>query len=292
MRLEIAVSLFLSRYDNPNTRDAYKTCLTGLLPTLGQMSVRDVRPAHLVAYVATLDERNFAPATRNKHVKSIKTFFNWLVAIDELPKSPAVAVKTRVPPKRITRDKAMSDSELAAILRITYHKPRDYALILFLADTGARAGGAAGLRICDLDLANRRAVVTEKGYKTRPVVYGEEAAAAIRRWLLERKLHSDYIFSRKATPLSSDQVSQIVRRACLAAGVRSLGSHSLRHRKGHQFADAKIAPSIAATALGHSKPTITLEYYYPQDFESAEKALRELATTLEETKIVKFQKGG
>lgn len=292
MKLANAVSLFLSRYDNPNTRDAYKTCLTGLLPALGHLNVRDVRPSHLVAYVALLNERGFAPATRNKHVKSIKTFFNWLVAIDELDKSPAVAVKTRVPPKKITRDKAMTDSELAAILRITWHKPRDYALILFLADTGARAGGAAGLRVKDLDLTNRRATVTEKGHKTRPVVYGEEAAAALRAWLLRRKLHSEYVFSRKHTPLSSDQVSQIVRRACLAAGIRSLGSHSLRHRKGHQFADAKVAPSIAATALGHSKPTITLEYYYPEDFESAEKALRELATTLEEHKIVKFQKGG
>jgi integrase len=120
---------------------------------------------------------------------------------------------------------------------------------------------------------------------------GEDCVNAIKQWLFKRTLQSEYVFSRKRTPLQSAQVGQIVRRACLAAGVRSLGSHSLRHRKGHQLADSKIAPSIAATALGHSNVHVTLEHYYPADFESAEEALRELVTDTSKKTIIKFKTG-
>lgn len=290
MRLKTAVDLFLSRHLSKSTIKAYRSILLPLSAKLGDKPVREIRPADLIGYVGSLNP-DYSPATRNKIVKGIKALFNWLIEIDELEKTPAGAVKVRKPPREIPREKAMSDIELETILRWTYPKPRDYALILFLADTGCRAGGAAGLKVKDIDLTRRRAIVTEKGQKTRPVVFGEDCANAIRRWLLVRKFHGEYVFSRIRTPLQSAQVGQIVRRACLAAGVRSLGSHSLRHRKGHQFADNKIAPSIAATALGHSNVHVTLEHYYPTDFESAEEALRQLATDTSKKSIIKFKTG-
>ena len=78
--------------------------------------------------------------------------------------------------------------------------------------------------------------------------------------------------------MKPENVSLIIRRAAQLAGVRVLSSHSLRHRKGHQLADSRIAPSIAATVLGHSDVVITLQHYYPADWESAEQAMRELMT--------------
>lgn len=294
MKLAIAVNLFLSRYDNRTTRRTYQDVLTPFVEALGsETPVQSIRPAMLIDYAATLrDKRGYALATRNKHVKSIKCFFNWLIAIEELEKSPAHAIKTRKAHLARPREKAMTDGELEAILKITWHKPRDYALIMFLADTGCRAGGAAGLKVNDIDFTARRAIVTEKGQKTRPVSFGEECAAALRKWLLRRRYHGEYVFSRRRHPLSSAQVGQVVRRACIAANIRSLGSHSLRHRKGHQFADARIAPSIAAAALGHSSVTITLEHYYPADYESAEKALQDLATVTAPQRIIEFKKEG
>jgi integrase len=68
------------------------------------------------------------------------------------------------------------------------------------------------------------------------------------------------------------------KRAAKDAGVRVLSSHSLRHRKGHQFSDAGISVTTAATALGHSDPMITLTYYYPHDWATAKEALQNLAT--------------
>lgn len=279
MMLRAAANLFLGQYDNPGTRRAYRDILRPLVAYLGpDRPIDRLQPVDVVEYQQSLRQKGYADATVRKHTKGIKTFFNFLVRHELIDVSPARTIQARKLPTYISRDKAMTDDELERILDFVKWKPRDHALIRFLADTGCRAGGASKLRVQDLDLPNYRAVVIEKGSKTRPVAYGEACAQAIRIWLLQRPAEAgDFVFSSTDTPIKPDNISLIVRRACLEVGVRSLGSHSLRHRKGHQLADAKVAPSIAATALGHSDPTITLQHYYPADWESAEKELRKLA---------------
>lgn len=279
MKLEKAVQLFLLQYPNKATHRAYRCVLQQLVEALdGQTSVKSLTPADLLAYSVELMQRNYADATKMKHIKSLKTFFNWLVEMEVIDRSPAKKLPCQRPPRRISREKAMTDAELEKLLDYVKWKPRDHALILFLADTGCRAAGAAGLQVKDLDLTAAQATVREKFNKERIVFFGAECARALRVWLL-KKGRGDYVFSRTERPLSADNLSHLVRRNCVRAGIRSLGSHSLRHRKGHQFADARIAPSIAATALGHENVTITLEFYYPTDYDSAARALQELAIT-------------
>lgn len=283
MQLEAAIDLFLNGHI-ATTQQAYRYPLRSLQNHLGPARPIDaVSPALLVEYVQNvIDKKDCSPATRQKHIKAIKVFFNWAVRLELIGKSPAKVIKGKRLIRAVNRNKAMSDDELNKLLEAVRFKPQVYAVIMFLADTGARRGGAVGLRMQDLDLEKMVAVITEKGEKTRNVAFGEKCADAIVQWLAYRQKHYQitdvYVFSRHGELMNANALSQMIRRACKAAGVRSLGSHSLRHRKGHQMADAKVAPSVAATALGHTDPMITLTYYYPADWESAEKALRALAT--------------
>lgn len=279
MNLGKAVNLFLGDY-KPSTRESYKHALLMLVDYLGEdHPVERIRPASLLEFHHDrLVPRGYADATLRKHIKTVKTFFNWLVRMDEIDKTPAHIIKAKRLPMYVSRDKAMTDDELAVLLDYLRFKPRDYALVLFLADTGCRIGGAANCKVEDLDLTRRTGRVTEKGEITRPVRYGVLCAVAIERWLAVRKNKGEYVFSRGYKPMKADNISLMLRRACKVVGIRTLSGHSLRHRKGHQLADARVAPSIAATALGHSDPTITLMHYYPADWASAERALDELVT--------------
>lgn len=295
MKLEKAVQLFLLQYPNKATHRAYRCVLQQLVEVLdGQTSVKSLTPADLLAFSVELNKRSYADATKMKYIKAIKTFFKWLVEMEVIARSPAKKLSCPRPPRRISREKAMTDEELEKLLDYVKWKPRDYALILFLADTGCRAAGAAGLQMKDLDLTANCATVREKFNKERRVFFGAECARALQVWLM-KKGKGDYVFSRTERPLSADNLSHLVRRCCVRAGIRPLGSHSLRHRKGHQFADARIAPSIAATALGHESVVITLEFYYPTDYDSAARALQELAMTAPApTNVIKLKqrKGG
>lgn len=271
MELKEAVTLFLEDQID-TTRKSYIYPLRYLVSWMGESrDIETIRPSMLLEYLhKSLQKRNFAPATERKHIKTIKTLFNWLVRIDELEKSPARALKVKRLPLYISRDKAITDNEYALLLDYMRWKHRDYALILFLADTGCRIGGAAGLKVEDLDLVNRVARVTEKGDKMRVVRYGPLCAVALSRWILLRpRSAGPYVFSRNAGPIKADNISQMIRRACVKVGIRVLSGHAFRHRKGHLLADQKTPITMAATILGHSDPMVTAHNYYPADLESS-----------------------
>lgn len=282
MQLRKAIALFLGEY-KASTRKAYQGALLPMQDWIGPArELSDLKAEHVLEFFQyVIDRKGYSPATRQKHVKTVKTFFNWCVRYDFIQKSPAVAVRGRRLPRTLSRDKAMTDDELHALLEFCKYKPRNRALLLFLADTGCRRAGAAGVRINDLDFKQMRARVTEKGEHQRLVSFGEKTAEAIRHWLAVRsektRIKGFYVFSIDGRWMNPELVSQIIRRDCLRIGLRSLGAHSLRHRKGHQFADARIAPSLAATALGHADVTTTIANYYPGDYETAEMHLRALS---------------
>lgn len=290
MQLKQASELFLDDYPNLGTRHAYSQCMSALLKVVRpDTELVHILPLHLVKFGQFVEKQKWTPATKRKVIKGVKTFFNWLVRYELIDKSPAKAVKAKRLATYISRDKAMSDDELEDVLSYVRFKPRDFALILFLADTGCRVAGAAGLKVEDISFDTYEATITEKGNKTRQVVFGEDAANALRVWLLSRKPSAgEYVFTRDGHQMKPDNVSLVVRRACKKAGIRSMGGHTLRHRKGHQFADEKVAPSIAATALGHSDPVITLQNYYPADWESAKKELQRLTVKATRGKILKI----
>lgn len=288
--LDQAINLFLGEH-KPTSAASYGYELRQMSDFVGgARPVEGITPALMIEYHQWLRSKNYAPATLTKKIKSAKIFFSWCARLELVPRSPATALKQPRPPRAITRDKAMREDELSKILAAVEFKPRDTALILFLADTGVRRGAAAGMRIGDLDMRNRRAVVTGKGDKTRTVSFGWECDTALKKWLAKRNnSQGDYVWHRYGAPMQAANVSRIVRRACEAAGVRSLGAHSLRHRKGHQFADARIAPSVAATALGHSDVVITLTHYYPSDEATAESEMQRLSYRPAGEKTIRFK---
>lgn len=273
------ISLFLSEY-KPTTRKAYYTPLNRLARFIGPDRPLDqVTSEHVLEFLAHVRNLDLAARTYNKYVQTVKTFFNWTLAHHFLTTNPAQAIHRRKLPSKSRRDKAMPDDLYERLLDFVRWYPRNLALVLFLGDTGCRVGGAAGLQWDQVDFEQHSAIVTEKGDKSRPVFYGGECAQALRKWHLSqnRRPGDNYVFSRTGQAIKSGHLGQHFRRLCIQAGIGSWGPHSLRHRKGHQLADHKIAPSIAAQALGHESVQITLEYYYPQDYERVQTALQQLA---------------
>lgn len=300
MELRKAIELFLGEY-KASTRHSYHYPMQSMSDWLGPARpITDIKPEMLIEYFQWVRQKDYAPATVRKHLKTIKTFWNWCVRVfDEIERSPARSLRSVKVPTAVDRSKAMQNDELAAVLDAVRYKPRDYALILFLADTGCRRGGAVGLRLEDINWENNRAKVTEKGERERLVEFGDKCAAALIKWLAVRsksyaisgeKLRDGtvcvYVFSRHGEAMKAENVSLIIRRACKAAGIRVLSSHSLRHRKGHELADARVNPTIAATALGHASVHTYLEHYAPHDQETALRTLREFAFDPEESPIV------
>jgi integrase len=285
MNLNEAVQLYLDTFTKRSTADTYQKALITLMEVVGPARrIEEIGPADLVRFHTHISHQDYAPATARQRITSVKTFFSWLHKMELIEKNPARVIKARRLQRPRTRDKAMTDDELRLILEYTrFRSRRDHALVLFLADTGCRIGGAATLREHEIDWDKREAEVTEKGDKTRRVRFGVHTANVLRRYLIWRKATGGtYVFSEDGTPIKSETLSQRIRRAChglrkQGVEIRILSAHSIRHRKGHQLADARVAPPIAASALGHESVMTTLEHYYPDDWESAAQVLDELS---------------
>lgn len=302
MRLDKAVSLFLGEH-KPTTRKAYACALIPLREFIGpQRLIGDIKPVDLIAFLQTEVRREKRPryrqqptpgemlsaASQRKLIRTVKIFFNWCTRVELIRQEANPARNLTVDREHFdpNDDKAMTDAEMAALVAYVREKtiPRDFALVLFLSDSGCRAGGAAGLRLRDIFWEDLLCRVIEKGEKPRFAAFGAAAAQAMAGWLLYRSEHyplkapslpDAYVFSRDGRFLSPALLSQAVRRACLAIGIRSLGAHSIRHRKGRQLVNNGVPLTVAATALGNT-PEVMARYYATRDWASAEKALRGL----------------
>ena len=284
MTLQEALDLFLQVNRSPATTETYRQFLAGFVAAIGPLRpVELVRPEDIDAYVQAMRARKdkfvahptrpvvrrpLSPATVYKNVKMIKTFFNWCERRGLATPSPARFIVNRRPTSPLGQGKAATDDEVETLLLASRFDPRDRAMILLLARSGCRAGELASLTIQDLDLRANAAFVNGKGDKRRRIYFDAETSEAIGRWL-ERRPEADHdcVFLGKydRQPLTSSAVSQVIRRLCRKAEIRSLGAHSLRHRVGLSFARARVAPRVAQHYLGHTNLLITLGYYQDVD---------------------------
>lgn len=283
MKLVEALDIFLGEYDNPATRRTYEIVLSRFLEWVGNRQPSQVEGIDLVRYLQSL-KPSMAEATLEKHKKTLKTFFLWMSRLKLVDKEIVTSIRQHRVINKVRKEKAMTDDELLTLLDYLKWFPRNYAIVQFLAKTGCRAGGVSKLQIKHLDLENQLAEVTEKGDKTREVMYDEEAALAINKWLIQRPAtDNQYVFvTDKGGQMSSASISQMIRRACHKVGIRSLGPHSLRHRIGFKFAEEKLAPTITQSYLGHSNVETTLKHYYPDGWKHAADTIRVLISTSNE----------
>lgn len=296
MKLSEAVAVFLSQY-KPVTRRSYMYNLRDMVNFIGDKPLESINFVHIAEYSDELDSRNYKSVyTWNKYIKTMKVFFNFCVSRKWIAESPAGVMRMRRIKQSVPKDKAISDDDVSQLLVYTQFQPKAHALVLFLADTGCRATGVSNLEVADIDFEKLEAVVTEKG-KTRTVGFGPVCAQALKDWIAKRPPYGkDFVFpgdkERRGKAMLPSSASQIVRRCCREVGIKPRGTHAFRHRKGHQMADSKVAPSVAKTVLGHSNVSITMTHYYPDDWDRARRVLNDLAVSSNEDTgtVIQFPK--
>ena len=140
---------------------------------------------------------------------------------------------------------------------------RNQAIILFLLDTGCRAGGICGPRIREIDLNERRALVTEKGNKTRAMTFTTLTAKALREWILVRKPAQTLFYDiMTLEPLTHSGLLQLLRRIAHRAGVQDrFNPHSFRHLFAEEYILAGGDLATLSRLLGQRNVSTTVAHY-------------------------------
>ena len=79
----------------------------------GSRSIHEITKRDVIDVVTAIEQRG-APVAANKALKSIKTFLRWCVGRAVLDRSPAEGIP--LPAKEVTRDRILSDDELARVI--------------------------------------------------------------------------------------------------------------------------------------------------------------------------------
>jgi integrase/recombinase XerD len=161
---------------------------------------------------------------------------------------------------------------------------RDYVLLLFLYNTGARADETAQLLIGDLDLAIRAqdyssVSIRGKGNKVRCCPLWPQTVKRL-KGLIDNRAPTDRVFLNcRHQPITRSGIYQMVERYAMqvarhipALAAKRVSPHTIRHTTGTHLLRAGVDVNTIRAWLGHVSLTTT-NIYAEVDMEMKAKAL-------------------
>ena len=231
----------------------------------------DVDARALRGYLAWLHGRGLARTSIARKLAAVRSCFRFLTRRGLLPANPARHVRTprlgRRLPSFLPKDE--SKDLLDAAFENTDAGRRDRALLELLYACGLRVAECCGLDLEDVDRRHGTVRVLGKGNRERMVPVGDEALAALDRYLEGRvaspggrKGSAGPLFRNpRGQRLTTRSVHRIVGRRARAAGIaRRVTPHTLRHTFATHLLGEGADLRLIQELLGHRRLSTTQRY--------------------------------
>jgi site-specific recombinase XerD len=227
---------------------------------------RDVSMHDIDAFVDQQRTQGLKPATANRRVAALKTFFDFLAEeTDDLSWPNPVRFKRHASkrPRSLPRD--LRDEDLERVWAVIA-SARDRAWFALMVRAGLRVGEVVDLKIADLLSQPQgdqpaRLRVCGKGRKERIVWLSAEAYAVLQAWLAERPATQEtaIFLNDRGQPLTTNGIQWLLHRYGQQVGVE-LSPHQLRHTFARQVTEAGMPVTSLGKLLGHSQIATTQIY--------------------------------
>lgn len=255
-----------------NTQLSYRDALSLLLPfaarelnrAVDRLTVLDLSIDLVRQFLADLEtSRHCAIPTRNQRLAAIHAFARF-VGEHSLEHIAWCGQIRLLPFKRTTRaaiaylDQSEMDALLAAPDRRTAQGSRDYVLLLFLYNSGARADEAAKLQIRDLNVAASSVRILGKGGKERHCPLWPRTLRALGDVIGERAGVEPVFLNRRGDAITRFGIHTLVERCARRAQVgapsmvdKRVSPHTLRHTTACHLLRAGVDLNTIRGWLGH-----------------------------------------
>lgn len=230
-------------------------------------------------------DRGCSVATRNQRLAAIHALAKFIGMCSPEHISWCSEIRA-IPFKKISTpalpylEKTEMDALLSAPGCRTTQGIRDYALLLFLYNTGARADEAAHVNIVDLDLGRSASVkILGKGGKTRFCPLWPLTAATLNPLVDGRAPAEPVFLNRRKQRITRFGIYALVKRYVLKASRRvpslrtkRISPHSIRHTTAMHLLRAGVDINTIRAWLGHVS-LVSTNIYAEADLEMKAKAL-------------------
>lgn len=268
----------------PATQRWYASRLTPFADRFGCATVESVTTAHMRQYIIALRERSqryenatqrpvidggLSVETLHGHIRALRRFWKWAIVEYGIKVNPMTGIRLPKLPNREPKSIALED--LKRLLAATDDSDiglRNRAMLLFMIDTGCRAGGLLSLKMADLNIDEGFARVIEKGNIQRAVFFCRLTKDVLARWFLVRP-KVEHVFCNlgpglryHGAALTLAGLHYMLKKLKKASGVKGrINPHSFRHAFARIVLDNGSDLASLAELMGHRDPRITIRYY-------------------------------
>ena len=222
-----------------------------VIPYWGAKSIHEIKKRDVSDLISLIAQRNAHASHRL--LKTLKTFFRWCVGRAVIDFSPVEGISS--PYREVSRDRVLTDQELAAVILSARRMPPPYGRIVeFLALTGQRREEVAQLKWDELDEKTRTWTIPGSRTKNKKahIVHLAEPAWKV----IEACSGQPYVFGT-ATGKRFQQFGRGKRAIDKLCGVAGWRLHDLRRTIVSGMARLGIPPHVADKILNHQAGTIS-----------------------------------
>jgi len=276
-----------------NTQQGYRDGLCQLIPfiakhvgkSIDRLNVVDLSADRIRSFLADIEAtRKCSIATRNQRLAAIRAFAGFVGEHSPIHIEWSGQIRS-IPFKKTNQalvpylEKAEIDALLAAPDRRTELGRRDYALLLFLYNTGARASEAACITVADLNLKAASVKINGKGGKQRYCPLWSATIAELQGLIVDGCPARPVFLNRCGQPITRFGIHTAIERYALkvvakmpALATKRVSPHSIRHTTATHLLRAGVDIHTVRGWLGHVSLDTT-NVYAEIDFETKAKAL-------------------
>jgi integrase len=255
-----------------------------ILPKIGMMQLRKVRPAHVQAVLDDMTGRGRAPRTVAHARAAMSAAFAQAVKWQLVSANPVRA--TEAPAKKSPDLHIPSPDELAAIIEAARGTPWEVPILLS-ATTAARRGEVLAITWGNVDLDRARVRIvsslqrvnkewqfvppkTSHGVRSVPLLpqvvdrlRKHRAEQAQRLLRLGMRVSDEHVVCDRGdgAPIDPSTYTHAASRIIQSAGVPNARLHDLRHAVATALAASRNRPEVTSKLLGHASVGFTLSTY-------------------------------
>lgn len=221
-------------------------------------------------YVHAIYDTGLMPASINRKISSIRSFYRFLIFAKKIEANPSTDLELMKVGRKLPV--ILSIAEITKIIEAaTENTPlvlRDRACLEILYGAGLRISELLGVRLVDLDLVSHLVKVVGKGNKQRIVPFGNKAAKSIEHYLangrpglVRDRVVPFLVLNARGKKMSRMGFLKILRKYRIKAGInKRVTPHMFRHSFATHLLEAGADLRAVQELLGHVDISTTQIY--------------------------------
>lgn len=249
-----------------NTINSYMLDLEDFFKTFNG-SIESCTKKDILTYISSIN--GLEVNTVNRHIFSLKSFFNYLVDESIIKVSPMEEVSSLKSPKKLP--KYLSISEVNKLLNIPLNSEFDYrnkAMLELMYATGLRVSELVSIEYSNIDFENSIIRINGKGKKERIIPLGEVASYYLKVYLsdyrsklLKRNTYNQVFLNNHGKPITRQGFNYILENIRELTGIeKEITPHVLRHSFATHLLEGGADIRSIQEMLGHENISTTNIY--------------------------------